>query len=172
MDAVDDAINVPSFEELKAGQTLLMPEVFIPSIVTRSIHFQESVWLSQHSEHLYVVQNPPAKPLTTDGDGPMFMPLSIYTLVRIRIIEKLRGVPATAEIKFSLISNLWMFWRMQFLCTDIFIREGSYRQEVMNRVDNRKQKKLHRIRNLRDISMMLEAQNRPNFRTSCPVKNN
>ncbi len=70
-----------------------------------------------YSEHLYVVQNPPATPLTQmEMDDVYSLP---YQRTYHPSYEAKGGVPAIKEIKFSLISNRGCFWRMQFLRIDV-----------------------------------------------------
>ena len=65
-----------------------------------------------YRENLYLVQNPPAKPLTTQEMD------DIYALPYQRnfhpIYEKEGGVPAISEVKFSLVSNRGCFGGCSF----------------------------------------------------------
>ncbi|MFR4145511.1 MAG: hypothetical protein ACLT1J_03660 [Mediterraneibacter gnavus] len=57
-----------TYEEIRRGQAVVCQKAFVASTAIR-IHFPENVWWSRIRNSLYVVQNPPAKPLTQDGDG-------------------------------------------------------------------------------------------------------
>ena len=74
--------------------------------------FSGKCLVEPYSDHLYVVQNPPAKPLSQDE-----MDL-VYGLPYMRTYhpsyEKDGGVPAIKEIKFSLISNRGCFGGCSF----------------------------------------------------------
>ncbi|RGY99480.1 YgiQ family radical SAM protein [Clostridium sp. AM58-1XD] len=64
------------------------------------------------SDHLYVVQNPPSRPLTTAEMD------DVYSLPYMRnyhpSYEKKGGIPAVDEVKFSLISNRGCFGACSF----------------------------------------------------------
>ena len=65
-----------------------------------------------YSDHLYVVQNPPAAPLTrTEMDDVYSLP---YMRTYHPSYEKDGGVPAISEVKFSLISNRGCFGGCSF----------------------------------------------------------
>ena len=65
-----------------------------------------------YSEHLYVVQNPPAKPLSQSEMD------RVYSLPYMRTYhpsyEEMGGVPAIEEVKYSLISNRGCFGGCSF----------------------------------------------------------
>lgn len=87
-----------------------MQEVLCAVLIIQ-IRFRGSL-VEPISDHLYVVQNPPAKPLSQDE-----MDL-VYGLPYMRTYhpsyEKDGGVPAIKEIKFSLISNRGCFGGCSF----------------------------------------------------------
>ena len=89
-----------------------MPEVFIRSTVIQ-IHLPERRLVEPYGEHMYVVQNPPSKPLSQTGDG---RDLCSYPYMRTYhpSYEKDGGVPAISEVKFSLISNRGCFGGCNF----------------------------------------------------------
>ena len=65
-----------------------------------------------YSEHLYVVQNPPAKPLSqSEMDRVYSLP---YTRTYHPSYEEMGGVPAIEEVKYSLISNRGCFGGCSF----------------------------------------------------------
>ena len=107
LDSVYDAEILPSFEELKADRLTYARSFYTQYLNTDAFNGKRLV--EPYSDHLYVVQNPPALPLTE-----MEMD-DIYSLPYMRTYhEKLGGVPATAEIKFSLISNRGCFGGCSF----------------------------------------------------------
>ncbi len=110
LDSVYDAEVLPSFEEIKADK-----KTYAKSFYTQYCNtdpFTGKRLVEPYSDHLYVVQNPPAKPLSQ-----MEMD-DVYALPYMRkchpSYDKLGGVPATEEIKFSLISNRGCFGGCSF----------------------------------------------------------
>lgn len=110
LDSVYDAEILPSFEEIKADK-----KTYAKSFYTQYCNtdpFTGKRLVEPYSDHLYVVQNPPAKPLSQ-----MEMD-DVYALPYMRkchpSYDKLGGVPATEEIKFSLISNRGCFGGCSF----------------------------------------------------------
>ena len=101
LDSVYDAEILPSFEELKADRLTYARSFYTQYLNTDAFNGKRLV--EPYSDHLYVVQNPPALPLTE-----MEMD-DIYSLPYMRTYhpsyEALGGVPAISEIRFSLISN-------------------------------------------------------------------
>lgn len=110
LDSVYDALMLPSFEELKADKT-----VYAKSFYTQYCNtdpFSGKRLVEPYSEHLYVVQNPPAKPLTQmEMDDVYDLP---YMRTYHPSYEKQGGVPAIREIKFSLTSNRGCFGGCSF----------------------------------------------------------
>ncbi|MCI6464422.1 MAG: YgiQ family radical SAM protein [Faecalicatena sp.] len=99
LDSVYDVLVLPSFEELKKDR-----KVYAKSFYTQYQNtdpFTGKRLAEPYGDHLYVVQNPPSRPLSqTEMDD-------IYALPYMRTYHpsyKADGVPAIAEIKFSLIS--------------------------------------------------------------------
>lgn len=110
LDSVYDAEILPSFEEIKADK-----KTYAKSFYTQYCNtdpFTGKRLVEPYSDHLYVVQNPPAKPLSQiEMDD-------VYALPYMRkchpSYDKSGGVPATEEIKFSLISNRGCFGGCSF----------------------------------------------------------
>ena len=110
LDSVYDAEILPSFEELKADRL-----TYARSFYTQYLNpdaFNGKRLVEPYSDYLYVVQNPPALPLTEiEMDD-------IYSLPYMRTYhpsyEALGGVPAISEIRFSLISNRGCFGGCSF----------------------------------------------------------
>ena len=70
--------NCRHFEALKADK-LDVCEEFLHHSTAIPIHFPENGLLEPYDEKLFVVQNPPAKPLTQSGDG-----FDVYALPYMR----------------------------------------------------------------------------------------
>ncbi len=100
-EGVYDAIMLPSFEEIKANK-----EAYAKSFYTQYCNtdaFTAKRLIEPYGEKSFVVQNPPAKPLST---GEMDY---VYSLPYMRAwhpsYTEAGGVPAIEEVKFSLVSN-------------------------------------------------------------------
>ena len=110
LDSVYDAVMLPSFEELKADRLSYARSFYTQYCNTDP--FSGKRLVEPYSEHLYVVQNPPAKPLTQ-----MEMD-DVYSLPYMRdyhpVYKKMGGIPALSEIKFSLTSNRGCFGGCSF----------------------------------------------------------
>lgn len=108
--SVYDAVVLPSYEELTKSVRAYAESFYIQYQNTDALTGKRLA--EAYGEHLYVVQNPPSKPLTQ-----MEMD-DIYALPYMRTYhpsyEKMGGVPAIAEIKFSLISNRGCFGGCNF----------------------------------------------------------
>lgn len=110
LDSVYDAEILPSFEELKADRLTYARSFYTQYLNTDAFNGKRLV--EPYSDYLYVVQNPPALPLTEiEMDD-------IYSLPYMRTYhpsyEALGGVPAISEIRFSLISNRGCFGGCSF----------------------------------------------------------
>ncbi|MFA9465764.1 MAG: YgiQ family radical SAM protein [Velocimicrobium sp.] len=110
LDSVYDAIQLPSFEEIKANK-----KVFAQSFYTQYCNtdpFSGNRLVEKYKENEYVVQNPPAKPLTSEEMD------AVYALPFMRTYhpsyESLGGVPAMKELNFSLTSNRGCFGGCSF----------------------------------------------------------
>lgn len=103
-------IILPGYDAMKADKTLY----------ARSFHIQNSntdfcngkPLVEEYANNIYVVQNPPQPPLTTEEMD------AVYALPYMRTYhpsyEEKGGVPAISEIKFSLISNRGCFGGCSF----------------------------------------------------------
>ena len=110
LDSIYDAEILPSFEDLKADKMNYARSFYTQYLNTDAFNGKRLV--EPYSDHLYVVQNPPAAPLTQ-----MEMD-DVYSLPDQRTYhpsyEAKGGVPAIKEIKFSLISNRGCFGGCSF----------------------------------------------------------
>lgn len=110
LDSVYDAIILESFEELKQDKRNYAKSFYTQYCNTDP--FQAKRLVEPYQEHLYVVQNPPAKPLSqSEMDRVYSYP---YMRTYHPSYEEAGGVPAISEVKFSLISNRGCFGACSF----------------------------------------------------------
>ncbi len=109
-DEVYDAVYLPAFAEIAADK-----ETYARSFYTQYLNtdpFTAKRLVEKYKDKLYVVQNPPAYPLTQlEMDDVYALP---FTGKAHPSYEGLGGVPAIAEIKFSLTSNRCCFGGCNF----------------------------------------------------------
>ena len=110
LDAVYDAEMLPSYDEVSNDKKAYAESFYTQYCNTD--HFTAKSLVEKYNDHLYVVQNPPARPLTQ-------MELDdVYALPYMRAYhpsyEAAGGVPALQEIKFSLTSNRGCFGGCSF----------------------------------------------------------
>ena len=95
-----DAIMLPSYDEIKADKRVFAQSFYTQYQNTDAFTAKR---LCEPYDHVYVVQNPPSKPLTVEEMD------AVYALPYMRTYhpsyEPLGGIPAINEVKFSLISN-------------------------------------------------------------------
>ncbi|MDE6924947.1 MAG: YgiQ family radical SAM protein [Acetatifactor sp.] len=107
---VYNAIELPSYEEMKADKALYAKSFVIQHENTDFCNGK--VLIERYPNGICVVQNPPQPPLTTEEMD------DVYALPYMRTYhpsyEEKGGVPAIAEIKFSLISNRGCFGGCSF----------------------------------------------------------
>ena len=110
LDSIYDAEILPSYEDLKADKMNYARSFYTQYLNTDAFNGKRLV--EPYSEHLYVVQNPPATPLTQmEMDDVYSLP---YQRTYHPSYEAKGGVPAIKEIKFSLISNRGFFGGCSF----------------------------------------------------------
>lgn len=110
LDSIYDAEVLPSFEEVRSDKKIYAQSFYTQYLNTDAFNGKRLV--EPYSEHLYVVQNPPAKPLSQmEMDDTYAFP---YMRTYHPSYEAKGGVPAIAEIKFSLISNRGCFGGCSF----------------------------------------------------------
>ena len=110
LDSIYDAEILPSFEDLKADKMNYARSFYTQYLNTDAFNGKRLV--EPYSDHLYVVQNPPASPLTQmELDDVYSLP---YQRTYHPSYEAKGGVPAIKEIKFSLISNRGCFGGCSF----------------------------------------------------------
>ena len=110
LDSIYDAEILPSFEDLKADKMNYARSFYTQYLNTDAFNGKRLV--EPYSDHLYVVQNPPAAPLMQmEMDDVYSLP---YQRTYHPSYEAKGGVPAIKEIKFSLISNRGCFGGCSF----------------------------------------------------------
>ena len=110
LDSVYDAEILPGYEDMKQDKLEYARSFYTQYCNTDP--FAGKRLVEPYNAHLYVVQNPPALPLS---EGEMD---DVYGLPYMRTYhpsyEKDGGVPAISEVKFSLISNRGCFGGCSF----------------------------------------------------------
>ena len=111
LDSVYDALILPSFEELKEDR-LNYARSFYTQYCNTDPFSGKRLAEPYKDAHLYVVQNPPARPLTQDEMDDVYS----YPYMRTYhpCYEKDGGIPAISEVKFSLTSNRGCFGGCSF----------------------------------------------------------
>ncbi len=100
---------LPAYDQLLASK-----EMFARSFLTqyRNTDPANAATLIEPYRHTYVVQNPPAEPLSTrELDRVYRLP---FTKTYHPMYEKMGGVPAIEEVKFSLVSSRGCFGGCNF----------------------------------------------------------
>ncbi|MDD3222930.1 MAG: YgiQ family radical SAM protein [Clostridia bacterium] len=110
LESVYDALLLPSFEEIVKDKKKYAESFYTQYVNTDPFSGQRMV--ESYGEHLYVVQNPAAKPLSVAEMD------RVYGLNYMRTYhpsyEAAGGVPAIEEVKFSLVSNRGCFGGCSF----------------------------------------------------------
>ncbi len=105
-----DFIELPSFDEIKADKKTFAESFYKQYCNTDP--FTAKTLVEKYNDNLYVIQNPPALPLTEqEMDRVYSLP---YTRNYHPSYEKDGGVPAITEVKFSLVSNRGCFGGCSF----------------------------------------------------------
>ncbi len=110
LDSVYDGIMLPGYDEMKADRLSYARSFYTQYCNTDP--FSAKRLIEPYGEHLFVVQNMPSMPLSQEEMD------SVYSLPYMRTYhpsyEKDGGVPAIAEVKFSLVSNRGCFGGCNF----------------------------------------------------------
>ena len=110
LDRVPDALVLPTYDELTKDKKQYAASFYKQYCNTDP--FTAKQLAEPYGSHLYVIQNPPAYPLTTqEMDDVYEFP---YMRTYHPSYEALGGVPAISEIKFSLCSNRGCFGGCSF----------------------------------------------------------
>ena len=110
LENVYDAVVLPSYDEMKEDKLAYARSFYTQYCNTDP--FSGKRLVEPYARHMYVVQNPPAKPLSQQEMD------RVYSFPYMRTYhpsyEKDGGVPAIQEVKFSLISNRGCFGGCSF----------------------------------------------------------
>ncbi|MBP5249051.1 MAG: YgiQ family radical SAM protein, partial [Lachnospiraceae bacterium] len=110
LDSVVDSLILPSFDEV-SGDKKTFAESFYKQYINTD-PFSAKTLVEKYKDYEYVVQNPPAFPLTTQEMD------DVYALPYMRAYhpsyEKEGGIPALSEIKYSITSNRGCFGGCSF----------------------------------------------------------
>ncbi len=110
LDHVYDALELPSFEDIQKD-SLHYAKSYAQQH-ENSDHFTGKRLIEQYSEHEYVIQNPPAQPLSkSELDAVYRLP---FARTYHPMYEQAGGIPAIKEVKFSLASNRGCFGSCSF----------------------------------------------------------
>ena len=110
LDSVYDGVVLPSFEQMKEDKMMYAKSFYKQYCNTDPYSGKRLV--EPYNDHLYLVQNPPSKPLTTEEMDRVYS--YPYTRNYHPDYEPLGGIPALNEVKFSLISNRGCFGGCSF----------------------------------------------------------
>ena len=106
----EDYIELPSYDALQDDKLNYARSVKIQ--YDNTDHITAKILVEKYKDYQYVIQNPPAEPLTEqEMDEVYALP---YTKTYHPIYEAQGGIPAIAEIKFSLVSNRGCFGGCSF----------------------------------------------------------
>lgn len=110
LDYVYDAVELPSFERMQADKLEYARSFGVQ--YRNSDPFTGKRLVEEYPHGVYVVQNPPAKPLScAELDAVYRLP---YARTYHPMYEASGGVPAIAEVKFSLASSRGCFGECSF----------------------------------------------------------
>ncbi len=110
MESVYDAIELPTYDDLKEDKLNYARSFYVQYCNTDP--FSGKRLVEKYSDHQYVVQNPPAKPLSQQEMD------RVYGLPYMRTYhpsyKEAGGIPAIEEVKYSLVSNRGCFGGCSF----------------------------------------------------------
>jgi uncharacterized radical SAM protein YgiQ len=110
LENVYDYIELPSYDEMREDK-LKYAESFKQQY-DNTDHFSAKTLVEKYNDHMYVVQNIPAAPLTVqEMDDVYAYP---YARTYHPMYESAGGIPAIKEVKFSLVSNRGCFGGCSF----------------------------------------------------------
>ena len=109
-EGVYDGILLPSYEEIQRDKRIYAESFYTQYCNTDP--YTGKRLIEPYGERLFVVQNPPAKPLTQEEMDQVYE--YPYQRACHPVYEKEGGVPAVQEVKFSLISSRGCFGGCSF----------------------------------------------------------
>lgn len=108
--SVYDGVMLPAFSEISESKEQFAKSFYLQYCNTNAITGKRLI--EKYKEHEYIVQNPPANPLTQEEmDGVYKLP---YMRTYHPSYEKDGGIPAISELRFSLVSNRGCFGGCSF----------------------------------------------------------
>ena len=110
IDSLEKHIELPDYDAM-ATDKLKYAESFKIQY-DNTDHITASILTEKYNDHSYVVQNPPAAPLTEEEMDRVYS--LEYTRTYHPSYKALGGVPAIEEVKFSLVSNRGCFGGCSF----------------------------------------------------------
>jgi len=110
MDSVYEPVVLPSYREITENKRKFAESFYVQYCNTDP--FSGKTLVEPYKENEYVIQNPPAKPLTqSEMDAVYSLP---YMRTYHPMYEEAGGIPAIAEVKFSLVSCRGCFGACSF----------------------------------------------------------
>lgn len=110
LDYVYDAVTLPSYEQMRADKLVYAKSFGVQ--YRNSDPFTGKRLVEEYPHGVYVVQNPPSKPLSrAELDAVYRLP---YARTYHPMYEEAGGVPAISEVKFSLASSRGCFGECSF----------------------------------------------------------
>ena len=110
LDYVYDAVTLPSYEQMRADKLAYAKSFGVQ--YRNSDPFTGKRLVEEYPHGVYVVQNPPSKPLSrAELDAVYRLP---YARTYHPMYEEAGGVPAISEVKFSLASSRGCFGECSF----------------------------------------------------------
>ena len=110
LDSVYEPVVLPTYKEITESKRKFAESFYVQYCNTDP--FSGKTLVEPYKENEYVVQNPPAKPLTqSEMDAVYSLP---YMRTYHPMYEEAGGIPAIAEVKFSLVSCRGCFGACSF----------------------------------------------------------
>ncbi len=110
IDGLEKHIEMPDYDAMAADKLKYAESFKIQ--YDNTDHITASILTEKYNDHSYVVQNPPAAPLTEEEMDRVYS--LEYTRTYHPSYKALGGVPAIEEVKFSLVSNRGCFGGCSF----------------------------------------------------------
>ncbi len=110
LDSAYEPVVLPSYQEITANKRTFAESFYVQYCNTDP--FSGKTLAEPYKENEFVIQNPPAKPLTqSEMDAVYSLP---YMRTYHPMYEEAGGIPAIAEVKFSLVSCRGCFGACSF----------------------------------------------------------
>ncbi len=110
LDSVYEPVVLPTYKEITESKRRFAESFYVQYCNTDP--FSGKTLAEQYKENEFVIQNPPAKPLTqSEMDAVYSLP---YMRTYHPMYEEAGGIPAIAEVKFSLVSCRGCFGACSF----------------------------------------------------------